>query len=102
MKLKTFQKKKEKLKKYLFEIKEFNENILRTRFFTSIKGELCVTKGHLGNQEGQVTIEYPLIRICFLHLIQIEKKNFSRRVLFKETSHPQSLYLSKIGPGKWK
>ena len=96
MKLKTFQKKKEKLKKYLFEIKEFNENILGTRFFTSIKGELCLTKGHLGNQERQVTIEYPLIR----HLIQIKKNVFSKRALFKETSDPQMLHLSKIGSGR--
>ena len=48
----------EKLRKYLFKIKEFNENILGKGFITSIKGgELCLTKGHLGNQEGQVKVE---------------------------------------------
>ena len=87
----------EKFRKYLFKMKEFNENILIKRFFTSIKRELCLTKGPLGNQEGQVKIKYPLIRICFRHLIQIKKNVFSKRALFNEVYDPWMLYLSKIG-----
>ena len=38
-------------------MKEFNEIIHGKGFFASIKGKLCITKGHLGNQKGQVEIE---------------------------------------------
>ena len=69
----------EKVRKYLFKMKEFNENILIKRFFTSIKRELCLTKGPLGNQEGQVKIKYPLIRICFRHFWFKLRKTFFQK-----------------------
>ena len=46
-------------------MKEFNEIILGKGLFTSVKGQLCLTKEHLGDQEGQVEIEYPPHRKFF-------------------------------------
>ena len=77
----------EKLRKYLFKIKEFNENILGKKFFTSIKWELCLTKGWLGNQEGQVKIKYLLIRICFWHFWFKLRKTFFQKGHFLR-KHP--------------
>ena len=59
-------------------MKEFNEIILGKGLFTSVKGQLCLTKEHLGDQEGQVEIEYPPHRKFFFltFLIQIKKKFF--------------------------
>ena len=42
-----------------------NQVILGKGLFTSIKGHLCLIKGHLDNPEGQVEVEFPLIGICF-------------------------------------
>ena len=39
-------------------MKELNEIVLGKGLFVSIKGPLCLTKGHLGDQEGQVEIKY--------------------------------------------
>ena len=64
--IKTFQlKTNEKLRNYVFKIKESNKSILRKGFFASIKGELCSTKRHVSNEERQVKIEYRLIKIFF-------------------------------------
>ena len=41
MKLKTFQKKKEKLKKYLFEIKEFNKYSWNKVLYLNKGGTMC-------------------------------------------------------------
>ena len=44
----------EKLRNYLFKMKELNKIVLGKGLFASIKGKLCLTKGHLSNQEEQV------------------------------------------------
>ena len=46
-------------------MKELNEIVLGEGIFISIKGQVCLTKGHLGNQEGQVEVKYTLIGSCF-------------------------------------
>ena len=38
-------------------MKELNEIVLEKGFYFS--GQLCLTKGHLGNQEGLQESEYP-------------------------------------------
>ena len=38
-------------------MKELNKNVLDEGLFASINGQLCSTKGHLGNQEWQVEVE---------------------------------------------
>ena len=58
-------------------MKEFNEIVLGKGLFTSVKGQLCLTKGHLGNQEGQVKIEYLTHQKKFLTLYIQIKKTFS-------------------------
>ena len=58
--IKIFQTKKiEKLRNYLFKMKEFSQIALGKKLFVSIKGKLCLTKGHLANPEGQVEIKSP-------------------------------------------
>ena len=49
----------DKLRKYLFKLKELNEIVIGKWLFASIKGQLCLIKGRLGNQEGHVEVEYP-------------------------------------------
>ena len=49
-------KKEWKLKK-IFKVKEFSHAVLGKGLFVSIKGHLCLTKGHLANLEGQVEIK---------------------------------------------
>ena len=67
------EEKYEKLQNYVFKIKEFNSIILGKGLFASIDVKLCLTKGHLGNQEGQVKMKY---RICFWHFWVKLNKNF--------------------------
>ena len=38
------------------ELKELNEIVPEKELFASMKGQLCMTKGHLGYQEGQVLL----------------------------------------------
>ena len=38
--------------KKLIKMKELNEIALGKRFFASVKGQICLTKGHLGYQKG--------------------------------------------------
>ena len=45
--------KHEKLRNYLFKIKELNKIVPGKWLFASIKGQLYLTKEHLGNQQGQ-------------------------------------------------
>ena len=61
-------------------------------------GQLCLTKGHLGNQEGLQESEYPPPnrKLLLTPLIQI-KKNF-KKGFFKGSVQSWTLYLSKIGP----
>ena len=53
------------MKNYKIIYKELNEIILGKGFFAPIKEHLCMTNRHLGNQEGQVEVEYPLTESCF-------------------------------------
>ena len=46
-------------------MKELDQIVFQERPFISIKGHLCLTKGHLYNPEGQVEVESPLIGIYF-------------------------------------
>ena len=67
----------------------------------SHKLDLCLTKGHLDNPEGQVEVESSLIGSSFLiSFIDIKKKKyfFFKKGTFNEASDPWMLYLSKIGP----
>ena len=40
-------------------MKELHQIVLQEGLFASIKGHLCLTKGHLGNPEAQVEVELP-------------------------------------------
>ena len=55
----------EKSRNYLFNMKEMNKSVLGKGLMASIKWKLCLTKGQLCNQEGQVEFKYPLIGSCF-------------------------------------
>ena len=44
--------KNEKLRIYLFKMKEFSQIVFEKGLFVSIKRHLCLTKGHLANPEG--------------------------------------------------
>ena len=92
----------EKLRNYLIKIKESNEVVLGKWLFASIKGQICLAEGYLGNQEEHMEVEYPLHQKLFSTLlIQIkEKLFFSKRAVFNEVSNPQTFYLSKIGPAE--
>ena len=58
-------------------MKELNEIDLGKGLFTSVEGKLCLTKGHLGNREGQVEVEYsPHWKLLLIFLTQIFKKSF--------------------------
>ena len=46
-------------------MKELDQIVLQKVLFTSIKGHLCLTKGHLDNPERQVVVEFPLIGSYF-------------------------------------
>ena len=41
-------------------MKEFFQIVVQKGLFASIKGCLCLTKGHLDNPEGQVEVKSPL------------------------------------------
>ena len=56
-------KKYEKLRNYLFKIKEFSQTVLGKGLYVSIKGYLCLTRGHLANPEGQVEIKFPSLEV---------------------------------------
>ena len=47
----------EKLRSYLLKMKELNGIVLGKGVLVSVKGQLSLTKGHLGDQEGLVEIE---------------------------------------------
>ena len=46
-------------------MKELDRIVLQKGLFASMKGHLCLTKGHLDNPEGQAENEFPLIRSYF-------------------------------------
>ena len=52
-------KKYERLTKYLFKMKEFNHTVLKKGIFVSLKGHLCLTNVPLANPEGQVEMKSP-------------------------------------------
>ena len=81
-------------------MKELNAILLGKGLFVSIKVQLSLTKGHLGNQEGKAEIGYPPRQKFLTLLIQIKKNFFSKRRLFNEMSDPRTLYFSKIDPGR--
>ena len=80
--MKRFQKKN--TKNYLFKMKELNGIVLRKVLFVSIKEQFSLRKGHLGDQEGQMEIEYlPHQKLFLTLMIQIKKKLFLERTLFR-------------------
>ena len=46
-------------------MKELNQSVPQKGLFASIKGHLCLTKGHLDNPKEQVEVESPLIESYF-------------------------------------
>ena len=46
-------------------MKELDQIVLQKGLFASIKGHLCLAKGHLDNPKGQVGVESPLIGSYF-------------------------------------
>ena len=57
-------------------MKELNAILLGKGLFVSIKGQLSLTKGHLGDQKGKAEIEYPPRQKFLTLLIQIKKTIF--------------------------
>ena len=88
--------KNEKLRNYLFQMKELNEVVLGKGLFVSIEGQLSLTKGHMSDQEGEVEIEYlPHWKLFLTFFIQIKKKIFFKKGNFKEASDPWKLIFLK-------
>ena len=52
----------ERLINYLSEMKEMDQIVLQKEFLVPITWNLCLTKRHLDNPEGQVKVASPLIR----------------------------------------
>ena len=50
---------------YLSKMKELDQIVLSKEHSASIKEHRCLTRGHLGNPEGQVEVESPLIESYF-------------------------------------
>ena len=50
----------EKLRNYLFKMKESNEAVLGKWHFASIKGQIYLTKRHFSNRKGYMDVEFPL------------------------------------------
>ena len=74
-------------------------NCSRRRALHFNERALCLTKGHLDNP-GQVKVEYLLIESNFWQVSFILRKIFFfKKGTFNEAFNPQTLYLSKIGPG---
>ena len=46
-------------------MKEFSQIVLGKELFVSIKGHICLTKGHLANTERQVEIKSPSLEVIF-------------------------------------
>ena len=69
--------------------------VLHKWLLVSVKGHLCLTKGHLGNPEWQVEVESEVI---FEVSIILRKLIFFKKGTFNKASDPQTLYFSKIGP----
>ena len=46
-------------------MKELDQIVFLEGLFTSIKGQLCLTKDYLSNPVGQAEVEFPLIRSYF-------------------------------------
>ena len=57
-------------------MKKLNQIIIQKGLFASIKENLCLTRGHLDNSEGQVEIESPNCKLFLISLIHIKKKIF--------------------------
>ena len=91
--LEHLKRKLRKIKK-LFKMKELNKTVLEEGLIASIKGWLWLTKGHLGNQEWLMEVEYPLHQKFILTLLIQIKEKFSGRALFNEASDPQTPYFS--------
>ena len=100
----TFQKKNvKKFRNYLLNEKNCIKLFLEQDFFVSIKRQLCLTRRHLGNQEGKMEVKYlPHRKLFLILLIQIKKKNYFKKATFNKALDPQMLYLSKVGPVKEK
>ena len=67
-------------------MKDFSQTALRKGLFISIKGHLCLTKGHLDNPEGQMEIKSSASEIIF-DANNSDRKNNSKRTLFKACVH---------------
>ena len=67
-------------------MKDFSQTALRIGLFISIKGHLCLTKGHLDNPEGQMEIKSSSSEIIF-DANNSDRKNNSKRTLFKACVH---------------
>ena len=63
-------------------MKDFSQTVLQKGLFVSIKGHLCLTKGHLDNPEGQMEIKSTSSEIIF-DANNSNRKNYSNRALFK-------------------
>ena len=46
-------------------MKEFSQIVLGKGLFISMKGHVCLTKGHLTNPEGQVGIKFCSSEVIF-------------------------------------
>ena len=54
-----------KLMNFVSKMEELDQIVLQTGLFASIKGHLCLTKGHLDHPEGHPEVESALIRSYF-------------------------------------
>ena len=79
-------------------MKELDQIVLQKGLFASIKGHLCMTKGHLDNPEGQVKVASPNQKLILISFIYIKETIFFKKGTFNEVSHPWTFYLSKIDP----
>ena len=84
-------------------MKELNQIVLQKGLFTSIKGQLCLTKGTWTTQKDRQRLNPPPPppnqKLFLISFVCIKKNNFfSKKGTFNKAYNPGMLYLSKIGP----
>ena len=84
-------------------MKELDQIFLQEGVFASIKGYLCLTKGHNWTiQKDRWRLNSTKSEVIFdKFYIYIKKEFFFKKSTFNEASNPRMLYLSKIGPDIW-
>ena len=63
-------------------MKELNQIVLQKGLSTSIKGHLCLTKGHLNNQKDRWRLNLLNRKLFLISFIYIKKNIFFKKGIF--------------------